>query len=60
MATTPEPVRKTPEQHLREAVNNAAVAMVAEGFEAIDRAAEIGIDRLKKAILKGIIGRKAQ
>lgn len=46
--------KKSPEEQLREAVNNAAIALVAAGFSAIDDVAERGKDGLKKAIIRGM------
>lgn len=50
------PATRTPEENLRATVNNAAVSVVSQGFDALDQLAEIGKDRLKRAILRGIIG----
>jgi hypothetical protein len=48
------PRRVSPEEQLREAVNNAAVGLVAAGFSAIDELAEMGKNRLKRAIIRGM------
>lgn len=45
---------KTPEEILREHLNNLAVSLVSSGFGAIDRLAEHGKNELKKAIIRGI------
>jgi len=48
------PIRKTPDQILREQLNELAVSLVRSGFDAIDQAAEHGKNYVKKAIIKGM------
>ena len=49
-----DPAKKTKEQKAREAVNAAAVAVVAQGFEAIDELAEHGKNWLKRQLIQAI------
>jgi hypothetical protein len=51
----PKPQRqKSPEEILRERVNEAAVAVVARGFEAIDELAEQGKNFLKRELIRAV------
>jgi hypothetical protein len=45
-------------RQIRTAVNQAGVEMVERGFSAIDQLAEIGKEKLKRAIVNALIGKK--
>lgn len=57
-STTPEDDARTPEQKLREAVNLAGVAIVQQGFDAIDAIAESATRGLKGQIIDLLTTRK--
>lgn len=46
--------KKTAEELLRDAVNGAAVQLVAAGFEAIDHLTDQAKSHLKRAIIRGV------
>lgn len=52
------PPAKTPEERIREAVNMAGVAIVQQGFDAIDELAERGKFELKKRLISLVAARK--
>jgi hypothetical protein len=57
--TAPPAAQKlTNEQKIRQAVNEAAVNLVGQGFQAIDEMAELGKDWLKRRIIEGISGQR--
>jgi hypothetical protein len=48
------PRQKSPEEQLRERVNEAAVSVVAQGFAAIDELAEQGKNWLKRELIRAV------
>ena len=55
----PEPARKkTPEELLREAVNQQGLKIVQEGFDAIDEFAELAKAKLKRGIIQVLTGKR--
>lgn len=56
MPSTPPPQhrRKSPEELLRERVNEMAVTVIAEGFAAIDALAEQGKSYIKREIIRAV------
>lgn len=52
----PEPPKKTPEEQLRQIVNEKGIEIVQQGFDAIDEFAELAKAKLKRSILNALTG----